>query len=141
MNPIFPKSPHQPADQLEASLPSSLRKVSSKITANGSPPAVSQTFGHTHQSSSSNQRPSALCPRWTSRMFQGLGVIPFCALGNNHLPTRKLACGGHRRRRRRRSHPNHTTVWLGLRGHRSLEGHQVMGTSDPKGPTSILLEE
>lgn len=59
--PIFLKSPHQPAHQLEASLPSSLRKISSKITANCSPLAVSQVFDHAHQSSSSNQRSAKFC--------------------------------------------------------------------------------
>lgn len=79
MIPDFLRSPHQPADQLEASLPSSLRKASCKITTNCSPRAVSQTFGHAHQSSSSNKRPAKPRPLWTNGIFQGHGVIPFCA--------------------------------------------------------------
>lgn len=80
MVPVFLKSPRQPADQLEASMPSSPRKDSSKITANCFPLAVSQALGHAHQRGSSNQRSGTPCPLWTCRMFQRL---PSWGLGNN----------------------------------------------------------
>lgn len=110
---------------------SSPRKDSSKITANCFPLAVSQALGHAHQRGSSNQRSVTPCPLWTCRMFQKL---PSWSLGNKHLTTRKLTYGT---TKGEEAFQNVRLSGLASEGSDPLKV-SVMGTSDPRGPTSAL---